>query len=136
MIGAALRSLLVTAGTIEPIVGVDGLGKVKIYPIKVPQGVPYPAIVYQLISDVPIRCKAPGGATADEYRCQVSAYGKEYILIEQLAAAIRTALDDYKGTSEGETLLKIYFDGQRDLFEEEPKLFHRAMDFRVFVHNN
>lgn len=136
MVGAALRSLLVNAGTIEALIGVDAMGRVKIYPLIVPQGVPYPAYVYQLISDVPIRCKAPGGATADEYRFQVSAYSRDYIMVEQMATVVRVALDDYKGISEGETLLKIYFDGQRDLYEEGPKVYHRAMDFRVFVHNN
>lgn len=130
MIGAALRSILVADS------GLTALTGSKVFPLIVPQGQSYPALAYQVVSDTPIRCKAPIGTTADEYRFQVSAYASTYLLMEQIAKAVRLALDNYQGESEEETVLRVYFDGQRDLYEEEPRLFHRAMDFRVFVHNN
>lgn len=136
MVGAAVRSLLVNAGTIEPLVGLDGNNRVKIYPLIVPQGVVYPAIVYQVVSANPIYCHTPGGATADEYRVQVSVFDTSYLALENLARAIRLVLEDYAGTSETEKITKVLLDNQRDRYEEDSRLYHRAMDFRLFVHNN
>ena len=107
--------------------GVTALGS-RIYPLKLPQNVAYPAVVYQRIST--IRRSAFGGdATAAEPVIQVDVYGHEsagYGAFWDTADAVRVALQRYRGGG----ILDTFIDAERDDFEENTKLFRKSFDIR------
>ena len=107
--------------------GVPALGS-RIYPLKLPQNVAYPAVVYQRISAP--RLSAFGrDVTAVQATIQVDVYGHEgkgYGEFADVADAVRMALQRYSGG----TILDTYIDAERDDYEENTKLFRKSFDIR------
>ena len=107
--------------------GVAALGS-RIYPLKLPQDVAYPAVVYQRISAV--RHSAFGrDATAAEPVIQVDVYGEEgkgYEVFADVADAVRMALQRYRGG----TILDTFIEAERDDYEENTELFRKSFDIR------
>ena len=107
--------------------GVAALGS-RIYPLKLPQNVAYPAVVYQRISTV----RHPAfkrDATAVEPVIQVDVYGHEsagYGAFWDVADAVRVALQRYSGG----TILDTFIDTERDDYEENTELFRKSFDIR------
>ena len=106
--------------------GVAALGS-RIYPLKLPQNVAYPAVVYQRISAV--RTSAFGrDATAVEPVIQVDVYGEEgkgYEEFADVADAVRMALQRHRGGA----ILDIFIEERSD-DEENTKLFRTSFDIR------
>ena len=109
--------------------GVTALGS-RIYPLKLPQDVLYPAVVYQRISTQ--RTHAFGrDATPVEPVIQVDVYGHEgegYEAFADVADAVRTVLQRYSGGA----ILDIYLDAERDDYEENTELFRKSFDCRAW----
>ena len=107
--------------------GVVALGS-RIYPLKLPQNVAYPAVVYQRISTV--RHSAfKRDATAVEPVIQVDVYGEEgkgYEAFADVADAVRVALQRHSGG----TILDTFIDTERDDYEENTELFRKSFDIR------
>ena len=107
--------------------GVPALGS-RIYPLKLPQNVAYPAVVYQRISAP--RLSAFGrDVTAVQATIQVDVYGDEgkgYEAFADVADDVRVALQRYRGGA----ILDTYIDAERDDFEENTKLFRKSFDIR------
>ena len=84
LLGPLLFSLLSQAAPVAALVGT------RIYPLRIPQEQPRPAITYQLISRVP-----EGSALCeldDDARVQVSLFADTYGEIEALSQAVRAVL--------------------------------------------
>ena len=107
--------------------GVTALGG-RIYPLKLPQNVAYPAVVYQRLSAT--RHHAFGrDATAVEPVIQVDVYGHQsagYAAFLTTADAVRAALQRYSGGD----ILDTYIEAERDDYEENTELFRKSFDIR------
>ena len=105
----------------------------RIYPLKLPQNVAYPAVVYQRLSTT--RYPAFGrDATPVEPVIQVDVYGHQsagYAAFHTVADAVRMALQRYSAELEdGSGILDTYIDAERDDYEENTELFRKSFDIR------
>jgi hypothetical protein len=98
---------------------VKAIVNTRVYPLFVPQGKAYPAVTYQLISNVGSRCDS-----YDRARMQLSLFAVKYGDLCELAAATRAALSGY---SEGE--IEIRYDNEFDQYQKDAEVFHRTQDF-------
>ena len=64
----------------------------RLNPIRIPQESAFPAVSYQLISDIPSPTKS-GHSRTEFARVQVNAYGVTLASAESVASAIRTAFE-------------------------------------------
>lgn len=101
----------------------------RAYPNKLPQNEPVPALVYSVISDVPLSSMTT--AVTDmlkNARVQVDAYAKTYSEVQRVALAVSAALD-LRNPSPG---LSAELLTPRDLFDDETQNFRVSMDFTVW----
>ena len=107
--------------------GVTALGS-RIYPLKLPQNVAYPAVVYQRISAP--RLSAFGrDVTAVQATIQVDVYGEEgkgYEEFADVADEVRVVLQRHSGG----TILDTFIDAERSDYEEDTQLFRTSFDIR------
>lgn len=91
----ALRTFLLADGSIS-----TAVGGVRIYPVKLPSGVPAgPAIVYNLISEeTDHHMQGASGLVFARY--QIDAWATTSDLAQNLALLIKSRLDGYKGPME------------------------------------
>lgn len=128
MIEQAFRGLLAANTGLTALVGS------KIYPLVVPQGIPYPALVYLLVSKVPNNeaCQGEGSSeNPQQVRMQVSVYAERYEQIVAIDEAVRGAIDHFKGTLGNTQISSLRFLSARDLYEQQALVFHRAIDYRI-----
>ena len=107
----------------------------RIYPLKLPQNVVHPAVVYQRISAP--RLSAFGrDVTAVAATIQVDVYGDEekgYEAFADVADAVRMALQRLgTGPTPPVTILDTFIDAERDDYEENTKLFRKSFDIRAW----
>ena len=131
MFGDAIYSILSNDAT------VSGYVSTRIYPLRIPQAASLPAITYFIVSDSPFNTK-DGAVTDNYYRFQVSIFvdaraSGAYDTIEDIDAAVRSALERYSGTVASTEVHTIEYLSMADLFEEDAQVFHRAVDFRVWI---
>ena len=107
--------------------GVPALGD-RIYPLKLPQNVAYPEVVYQRLTTK--RLSAFGrDVTAVQAIIQVDVYGEEgkgYEEFADVADEVRVVLQRHSGG----TILDTYIDEERDDYEENTELFRKSFDIR------
>ena len=108
----------------------------KIYPVKLPQGVAYPAVVVSVLGENPINSK-DGAASDDFTRLQVSVYANSYKQTLDISRDIRTALDFFDGLVDTglETwdVKNIEYLTGNDVFEPEKEVYHRASDYEMMM---
>lgn len=104
----------------------------RVYPVQAPQNPTYPLVTYQRISAVRVR-SVDGPSGLAQPRIQVDAYATTYAGAKALAAAIRGALDGYRGTAGGVRVGGVSLLSDIDFFEEDvdPKLYRVSMDYLV-----
>jgi hypothetical protein len=124
MIEEALVALLEGAAAVTDIAGE------RIYPVRLPRGATLPAVTYFLVSG-PRDQTQQGPSGLVPARIQVSCWAEGYDAMKSLADAIRLTLDGYRGTTEGVRIGGIELINSQDLFEPEPEIYQRALDFRV-----
>ena len=130
MAGAkSLYYLLKNAAAVTAIVGTGD--NARIYPLRLPQKLAFPAITYQQITNVPTNQKdAVSGF--DKVYFDVDCWSKDYDQVIALGAAVRAALDRITITSQGETVNMIVFQREVDGFDNNAEIFHKLMQF-LFV---
>ena len=117
----AVRSILIADGT------VTGLVSSRVYPQRRPQGTAVPAIVYQNIFEETNEALATQGGIK-RTRLSVEVFDKTYGATKTLRNAVESALINYTGTTEGETIDSLRLESAVDLDElNEP-----ASDFGYF----
>jgi len=82
-----------------------------IFPMKVPQGMPFPAVVLNTDSTLPEFHKQASSELL-RVNLQVEIYSDSYAQIESIKNACRIALDNYKGAANGETFQRIIFENE------------------------
>lgn len=103
----------------------------KVYPGMAPENVTIPYIVHFQVSNVP-SSNASGASTLDDIRIQVSVFETTYKAMETMAAAVRTALDEYKGTLQGVTIERCSFIGE-NYIPEGTGVHHKALDYKLTI---
>jgi len=107
--------------------GLTALVSTRIYPLVCPQGVTYPAVVFQRISTMPREVAMGSDPGIARARIQVTAWGETYSAVKAIAEQIRLALERYSTTG----LFDIYIIGENDLHDEEALKFGVAVDAEV-----
>jgi len=89
----------------------------RISPLLIGQTLNLPAVVYSQLDTDPNDTKN-GVSLLDEIQIEVDAIAETYAAAEDLAAAIRTALDRYTGTANGVKVQSVQFNNESDTLEK------------------
>lgn len=112
MIESALRTLALADSTVSGLVGT------RMYPLKLPQDPTYPAVTYTRISGP--RLYDHGGETGmAEGRFQIDSWGASYSSAKSAAAAVREAIEGYRGTTGGTEFASIFCVNDSDSYEPQ-----------------
>lgn len=115
-----LRDYLLSIKEIQSVVGN------RIHPGWLPEKPTYPAIAYLQISGV-----AHHNIPVAYPRFQFSVFSTKYGEVKELAEEIRSALQRYEGNMGGVRVLQGVWEGSRDMYESDTKLYHIATDFKI-----
>lgn len=96
--------------------GVTSLVGTRVFPGVRPQAAALPAIVFTLVSKVPVY-DDDGEAGIETCRVQIDSWATTYTQAKQLSRTVRASLSAYFGTSEGTESLYCQLDAERDLME-------------------
>ena len=126
----AVRSILIADAT------VTGLVASRVYPQRRPQGTAVPAIVYQNVFQATNEALATQGGIK-RTRLSVEVFDKTYGATKTLRNAVESALINYTGTTEGETIDSLRLESAVDLDEtNEPAgdfgYFRTILDFVIW----
>ncbi|RMD51893.1 DUF3168 domain-containing protein [Candidatus Parcubacteria bacterium] len=111
--------------------GINALVSGRVYPLRLPQQPTLPAITYQRISTV--RLQQLGGVTNNaRVRFQIDSFAETFNEIKDIAAAIRAALDGFKGTLSSDTVYRIISLSENDLYENEADIYRNSQDYEVW----
>jgi gamma-glutamyltranspeptidase len=126
----AVRSILIADST------VTGLVASRVYPQRRPQGTAVPAIVYQNVFQATNEALATQGGIK-RTRLSVEVFDKTYGATKTLRNAVESALINYTGTTEGETIDSLRLESAVDIDEtNEPAgdfgYFRTILDFVIW----
>ena len=133
----ALRALMLQSPDVNAAVGGN-----RVYPTLLPQGITAPSIVYQRISG--FGDMASGGPTGlDRPRFQITAWAQSADSSSHLADLVRDQIDGFKGQivyGSGSPQLQLIFRGiffeiERDEYDDASKLFGTMRDYMVWFAN-
>lgn len=110
---------------------VSGVVSSRIYPSQLPQGPAYPAVTYTLVTMVE---QPHGGGTdpnivIDLY--QVDCWAESYSAMIDLADKVKASLSRWRGTEATVEIVSSFHVGRRDLFEDEPRVYRRGLEFEI-----
>jgi hypothetical protein len=99
--------------------GLTALTGARIYPMRAPENVPMPLVVYQRISTVrwPVFGYVDTGLARP--RIQLTAWAATATAAKTVKEQVRAALQGWHGTVAGVEILRGYIADERDLFDEE-----------------
>lgn len=125
------------AGKLAGTSAISSLVGARIYPVLLPQDPTYPAITYQRISGER-RHDLQGASGIGHPRISVSCWATTYAGVKALAAAVRKALDGFRGTLSSAdsppltvTALAVMIENEIDLFEPDASADGRRGIHRV-----
>lgn len=102
----------------------------RIFFIQMPQGVAYPAVVFQRITTA--RPSAMGSDIGiARARFQVSVFGDVAIAVRDAAQQVRAALQRWNGLEAGITILATFMEDEQDLKNPDVDVFQRLIDVEV-----
>lgn len=115
--------------------GLTALVGDKIYPDTLPDGVEYPAVVYQKISDIPDR-KLDGQQALRSPNFQIEAWDTTKAKAIAIGNQIEAALNDYKGTLSGIEIQEIALindmSGFESVLERKDKIYYCTKEYTIF----
>lgn len=128
--------ILINDTAVKAQVGLNQAGsRYKVYPVACPQPQDDPYIVLTIILGSNFdRCK-DGSGNVDDTPFDVYCYAKSYEAVDGLFNAVRNAIDQYKGTSNGIKFQTIYIDDYRDGWDKDAGdgLFVRIATYRARI---
>jgi alanine dehydrogenase len=119
---------------------VTALVGTRIHPVYLPQNAAYPAVVY-MVDNVPHSLTKTQASDLDRSTVRFhiwaeAAQGQDaYAAVENIDAAIRTALDYVSGTAGSVTVESCHYDGSNDGRNEEMTLFLREATYTFITKN-
>ena len=112
------------------------LTSTRIYPIKMPQEVSYPAVTFQVISGLPRGHLMGSDDSLAAPRVQVSAWGETLSDAVDVADQIKAALQDFSGTMggvSGVTVQRIFIESEQiPVIDPEVDIYQVAQDFIIW----
>lgn len=117
--------------------GITDLTSTRIYPVKMPQNVTYPAITFQLVSGVG-RIHTMNSDTGNPAapRFQVSSWGSTLSSTKAVANAVQTALQDVSGVmggGGGVTVQRIFTESEQiQFYNDEAEIWQLVQDFIIW----
>jgi len=102
----------------------------QIYAVVIPQGVNLPACTAFIVGDKPNPTKQEV-SKLNFITVQISTFAKTYKEAAVLDNAIKTELDGYSGTFEGQQIY-IEHNNSIDLYEDQTRVYHRASDYIIY----
>lgn len=112
---------------------VTDLVSTRIYPVKKDSGVrvTWPYIIYSTVYTEPVRAMVDDtGMFISSVRFDI--WSKDSGAFDSgvaIATAVRGALQRWEGTAGTITVDHVFLDGEFDVQDPEPSVFHRVMDF-------
>lgn len=103
----------------------------RVYPMLLPQGSEYPAIVYQRISGMRVRSHS-GPSSLAYPRIQFSCWAQTYSDAKRLAERLRVSLDGYRGTVGDMNIQAIFVENDIDLYDAGVSLYRTIVDAKVW----
>lgn len=98
-----------------------------------PEGSAFPSISLRRISG-PVEYTLASQAPRASPRFQIDCWGSTYSSAKDVADTVRSALKTFSGTMggvSGVNVIAIWFENEIDLYEDESKVHHVAMDIRM-----
>jgi len=124
-IGKAIYGLLSGASSVTDIVSS------RIYPVSVPQFANFPFVVYTTTDTEPTMTK-DGSSPLDVITVQIDMYANDFDTNTSLAGAIRSTLDFYTGTINGQAIQRITLMNNSDGdYNEELGVFYLSQDYQI-----
>jgi len=116
--------------------GLAALTGTRVYPMRLPQNVTLPAVVYRIISKTPQQ-QLQGGSGLYVARVQVTAFGSSYDSAWDTADQVLLALHDFTGLlgGAGGVQCDVTIINQVDLMDPQPEatVYYIASDFEVWL---
>lgn len=103
----------------------------RVYPLRAPEGVAQPFLVYQRVAAPPRETAFGTDPGIARPRFQLVAWATSYATAKAVATAVRQALQRYRGTVGGVEILDIFVEFDEDLHDDEVHLFGALTDFSV-----
>lgn len=110
--------------------GVTAIVGDRIYPLQTPEEGQYPALSYWRV-DGPREHALDGPAGLARPRMQVDAWANDFRTAKAAIEAVIEALDGYRGTVAGVSIVGILALNDHDIFEPSTRTYHVAADFEV-----
>lgn len=124
MIEQAIRYILVNDATVKAIT-------TRCYPVTIPQDPTYPLIIYAKISGMRDHVlQGPSGLANPRF--QIEAWATTYSAAKDLAAAMRGALNNYRGTVGTVRIGSCLIQSERDIYEPEAACHRVVMDYTIW----
>ena len=107
----------------------------RIYPIRLPQNVTFPAIAYTRISGQRVHVMGAISGVASP-RIQIICWAETYGAAKDLAEIVRLVLDNYSGAMGGTTVIASLIDDDADMEDAAPntgrKLYGVRTDYEIW----
>ena len=124
-IGKAIYGLLSGASSVTDIVGS------RIYPVSVPQFAEFPFVVYTTTDTEPSMTK-DGSSPLDVITVQIDMYANDFDTNTTLAGAIRSTLDFYEGTVNGQAIQRMTMLNSSDGdYNSDLGVFYLSQDYQI-----
>jgi hypothetical protein len=124
-IASDLRTYLLADATLTTLVGT------RMYPLKLPQAPTMPAIIYTWISGARVH-STDGPSGLSNPRVQFDCWAQTYLEAEALLEALRKRLDGFQGTAGSSWIQAVFFETERDGYDDDTELYRRSADFFVW----
>jgi hypothetical protein len=116
--------------------GITAICNSRVYGLIIPDEATYPAISYQIISDTP-DATMNGPSSWEQKRVQIDCWAVDYVTAKNLQAAVRTAINGFKGAMPNGTFaFSIFKDNELDFYEDVPRLCRATTDYMVQFNPN
>jgi len=124
MLGKAIFDLFTNDAGISALVGT------RVFPTVMQQGVDMPAICYTIITSSRYEALTQDTDLVDNL-VQIDCYSETYPEVRSVYQAVRAALQRYQGTNAAIEIVDAVIDDERDIREEETKLFRTSVDYLI-----
>ena len=117
--------------TLKNITGISS----RVYPQRIPEGKSWPAISYYVISTTPEEVKNTATSPIDLVRIQVSIFDTTQNSVNTIADLARVAMVALTGEQGTCTVDTVRLVDERDFYEEDIQIYHKAQDYYVRIKN-
>lgn len=119
----AIYSILSADVTVAALVGT------KIYPMRTPQQIEAPFMIYETTTN-PTKIKN-SASPLDEIELNIVIFSTTSDNGAAIDKAVRSALDRYSGTAASQTIQEIYFQDSRDLYRDEANMYEFDSRYKI-----